>query len=60
MTEEWPPGSFTLCCPGREDQEFESWDEAVRAFVSCEGDATLIDPSGEVIVSRGQPLSPEG
>ena len=51
-------GSYVVRVPGREDRKFGSFEEAANIIIESSGYCMLIDPNGEIMLTKGKPPEP--
>lgn len=54
-----PTGSYVVRIPGQDDQRFSDFSEAANTIIAHKGYAILIDPHGEVMLTKGVPPEPD-
>lgn len=52
-------GTYTVVSPGEEEQKFTSFEKAANAVIKHAGYSILLDPDGEVMLTKGSPKDKE-
>ena len=52
-------GTYTVVSPGKDDQKFNSFEKAADAVIKHSGYSILLDPDGDVMLTKGSPKDKE-